>query len=173
MSLQLTIPGRVALQQSSLALCQLEHCAIQDLRSTIQYQRTANPVLSLCLTSGGKSTGPMWNNAGARRSIREKVLRVRPSAACRAISATPSGRSLGTKKFTCDAEANASCASYSEAFPAAVLRSFTETPARDTGQGVPEALSVRLVMPLPKIVAIDAAANATSLKLAADTAVRA
>src|SRR5882724_7544349 len=56
MSLQLTIPGRVALQQSSLALRQLDSLCTTGLHPSIQYQRTVNPALSLCLTSGGRSS---------------------------------------------------------------------------------------------------------------------
>jgi hypothetical protein len=56
MSLQLTIPGRVALQQSPLALRQLDPSCNINPHSSIKYQRTVNPASQPCLTSGGRST---------------------------------------------------------------------------------------------------------------------
>src|SRR5208282_3369175 len=56
MSLRLAIPGRVALQQSSLALRQLDSLCNSNPDSSTKCQRTVNPASSPCLNSGGRSS---------------------------------------------------------------------------------------------------------------------
>src|SRR4051812_46465449 len=66
MSLQLTIPRRVALQQSSLPLRQMSSlCNHGPVRPTEKH-RTVNPTLASCLTPGGRSREAYTTISGPR-----------------------------------------------------------------------------------------------------------
>ena len=75
MSFQLAIPWQVELPQSLPPLHQPAHTLQEKrLRSTIQFQRTASSVLTVCLTPGDNPTPLLWETVTFASCILEVSL---------------------------------------------------------------------------------------------------